>query len=979
MRIIKDLNSTFLLLLLLFVIVSALVFAADDSTRELYQQAEQRYSRGDYMGALLLFDRVISQDSLGTLGADARFKKAMCLLQLERYDASLDIFHALEDRYTWSRYEEYVPFWVGYIHNKRENYEASVKPLYRYLSREEGTYSTQARLLLAQALLTLGKPDEAEKVLEKYIQEADEDLEPRAFLLYLSLLLQSEEYSRVLEEIDSRESLLSGLSQAEAGPYVTLYRGEALWGLSRKEEASKLYMKLLSRGDKISSVSHKRLFSFYREKGNQEKMTEIIGSAETLLANQEGLLEDFWLRIGVSFSEKGNYQRGKEYLLRVWRLSENDAKRGTAALHLAEVYILEGDQDRAAEIMNKALELEWKEKADLLWRRARLALSRHRWEEAEAYFSQFISTFPENQLLGKAKYYRAFALYKMQSYTSAYDLLSKVPKEIREADYLGPLLRLRSKLAERMGKEEVALEGTREYLDHNPKDIAARADLVRLYYKKSDYQRVIEAEEKLRKEVPGYWEEDPLEGTIISYITGLAMISERHYQKAEHYLTRALEQKEAIEEFEGLLPYITFYLGWTRYSSSSYQEAYDELSRFVKNYPNHSLSGEATYVAGWCAYALGNYEEAVDQFGLFTADKYGGEKKIHGIFMHAKALVQLDKREKAILLFERISRDYPDSPYGDDALYEYANTLIDLGKEELAIEAYSSFPFLYPEASLTEQALYRKAEVLMNIEQYEEASEAFYEYRSAYPDGALYDAALYWGGMASKKAGKSQAALLLWDILIKQEQESPFLGEALKESAELYEDQGNYSKALSYYQKLSARFPELGKRFSAGEKASKIEYLLLGKTDREAELSVIIGKEGGVSTRKGREAMLELSRVYMYKTGNRQDLALPLLKKVVEAEDIDAETAARGKYLQGEYYYRKGKLREAGSRFLQAAISYPRDRDFMASSLYRAAEMALLAGYQQDAEEIVERITKNFPDSQWSEAATDLLKEGGSR
>ena len=117
----------------------------------------------------------------------------------------------------------------------------------------------------------------------------------------------------------------------------------------------------------------------------------------------------------------------------------------------------------------------------------------------------------------------------------------------------------------------------------------------------------------------------------------------------------------------------------------------------------------------------------------------------------------------------------------------------------------------------------------------------------------------------------------------------------------------------------------------------------------------------------------------MYKTGNRQDLALPLLKKVVEAEDVDAETAARGKYLQGEYYYRKGKLREAGSRFLQAAISYPRDRDFMASSLYRAAEMALLAGYRQDAEEIMERITKNFPDSQWSEAATDLLKEGGSR
>lgn len=982
MRNLKRPRGICTLLVVLVSLFATMLVPAQDSTRALYQQAEERYNRGDYMGAQFLYERVIHQDSSGTLGADARFKKAMSFLQLERYDAALDLFRTLENRYTWSRYSDFIPFWVGYIHSKKENFQDSVNPLYVYLNKEEDTYSTQARLLLSQALLQLERAEEAKKVLEVYIRNTQEVPEPRVFLLYLSLLLQSEDYSQVIEEINSIKTLLKDNDRGtwvEVDPYITLYRAEALWGLSRKDEASQLYAKLLSRNDKISSVAHKRLFSYYREKGNQEKMTEIIGSAETVLSDRNNLLEDFWLRIGISYIEKGDYQRGKEYLLRVWKLSREAEKRGTAALYLARLYELQGDDGLAEEIMDQALVLEWKQKDDLLWRRARHALSQKQWEAAEQYFSNFIDLYPEHTLLGKAKYYRAFALYRMQRYTPAQDILSSVPKEIREADYLGPLLRLRSKLAEKIGNEEAALEGTREYLEYNPEDIAARADLVRLYYSRADYLRVIEEEEKLNNQVPDYMEKNPLEGTIISYITGLALLGEREYQKAGIYLMRALEEREAVEEFNQLLPYILFYLGWSHYSSSSYQEAYEELLRFTKEYPQHSLAAEATYLTGWCAYAMGEYEKAVAQFGLFTADKYSGKRKVHGIFMHAKTLIQLKKQEKAILLFERISRDYSDSPYGDDALYEYADTLSDLGQMELAIEAFSSFPYLYPGNPLTEQALFRKGEILMNIARFQEASESFYEYRSRYPQGALYDASLYWGGMASKKAGEPQAALLLWEILIQQDEESPFLGEALKESAELYEAQGNYRKALSHYQKLITRFPELADRFSAGGKAEKIEYLLLGKTDREAELSVTIGKEGGVSTRKGREAMLELSRVYIYKTGNRQDLALPLLERLVEAEDVDAETAARGMYLQGEYYYRRGKLREAGSRFLKAALTYPKDRDFMASSLYRAAEMALLAGYRRDAEEIIERIEKNFPNSQWSDAAERLLKKGVSQ
>ena len=139
-----------------------------------------------------------------------------------------------------------------------------------------------------------------------------------------------------------------------------------------------------------------------------------------------------------------------------------------------------------------------------------------------------------------------------------------------------------------------------------------------------------------------------------------------------------------------------------------------------------------------------------------------------------------------------------------------------------------------------------------------------------------------------------------------------------------------------------------------------------------AELSAIISRKG-LETREGRVAMYELARIYIYKSGSKQNLAPRLLDELVSFSDEDPEYAAKAHYLYGEYYYRKNELQKAAQSFLQTVLTYTDDRDFSAQALYRAAEMAIISGNRKDAEELVKRIETLFPSSSWIEEGQKLL------
>jgi TolA-binding protein len=218
--------------------------------------------------------------------------------------------------------------------------------------------------------------------------------------------------------------------------------------------------------------------------------------------------------------------------------------------------------------------------------------------------------------------------------------------------------------------------------------------------------------------------------------------------------------------------------------------------------------------------------------------------------------------------------------------------------------------------------------------------------------------------------------VLLWEKLAGEHKGSPFRADALRRTAEAYAGRGDYAKAIDLLTAVYQEYPEEAKVYGTADRLEELRYLQRGAGDREAALSSVIGREGGARTARGREAMLELAQLYIYEGSNRLELAPPMLDAVTLKQE--PASAARAQYLLGEYYYRKKELAGAAQAFLTAAAMNPDDADGTASALYRAAEMLALAGSTADAREVVARLERYFPGSQWTAEARKLL-QGGAR
>jgi TolA-binding protein len=345
-------------------------------------------------------------------------------------------------------------------------------------------------------------------------------------------------------------------------------------------------------------------------------------------------------------------------------------------------------------------------------------------------------------------------------------------------------------------------------------------------------------------------------------------------------------------------------------------------------------------------------------------------------FLQGRSLVNLEQLDEASQVFRAIYTREPDSGFADDALFESASILAEQGRWSDAAATYGQLADRYAGSPLAEEALYKRAEVLGSAGEYQKAKDAYLEYRRRFPKGRLVDASLYWGGLASSELGEKFEAVLQWERLIETYPESPFVVDALRRTADAYADRGDYRRAIQLYTSLNERFPEEARSYGVPRRLDELRFQLQGLSDREAVLSSIIGREGGARTQKGREAMIELSRMYIYEGSGRVELAFQMLQSVVEKKD--PATTAQSEFLLGEYYYRKNNPVKASEEFLKAAYTNPEDRDLMAASIYRAAEMMSLAGRRADVQELVGRLEQHFPGSPWTAEARKLT-EGGSR
>ena len=953
---------------ILLLTVSALASYGQSLDRRLYQDAENRFRSKDYQVALQKYLELIDEFPLSRFVPDAQFRRAVSLFRLGQIDESLEVFRTVESKYRATGFLPFVPFWIGVIsYNEKEYIEASAN-LSRYLESGETSLLGQARLILAVSENQLGNTDSAIRQLES-LRDAGFEEQLSAIPFLASLYVRTKAYESVISLVSNRDT--SSLLLADQRR-LTLYEAEARWHLDEKTRASELYESLRNTSPDISSVAYQRLFAYYQTQNDEAALQQIVLDAEIELSGRPEVLSEFWLRIGIESYQDTKLDLARSYFQRVWNLRQTTPIDGLVPLYLSELFVLENRHDDATDILELFSTISDSRRELILFRLGGIYLETEQWPLARDRLTTFLDEFPDSRYFSEGSYLLSYSLYRNGERTAALERIDSILTAARSGAFTDRLLRLQSVLFKQVNELSSSVDTLRQYIPLQPGDAPARMDLIKLLFRLKKYAEVIR-EVELLFDIPPFSDENSPFFLLTQYMYGLSLIDSQNYGDAANALELITDKAVESAGLDLIYPYTLFYRGWAYYRSSEYEIAEENFSGVVDGSPEHELYPRAAYLAGWCAFVIGEYARA-ERHLLAAESSSDPGLRIKSNFMLAKSLLGQGRTDEAAILFENIYLGEQDAPLADDALFEYAGSLSLLAKLDQSVDTYEILKDVFPSSPLAEESMYKRGELYFDAGRYEEAREAYYEHRISFPRGSLYDAALYWGGMASLESGEPFGAVLLWEKLIESYSDSAFRADSLRRTAEVYEESGDFRKALNYYGEMISVYPEEAEAISADLRAEKLRYLILGQGEREAELSVIIGRDG-TETQEGREAILELARIYIFKSGSKQNLAPPFLDQLISAQEVDPSTAAQAQYLYGEYYYRKNDLRRAANEFIKAISIYSEDRDLSAQALFRAAEMAKLSGNIDEAADLVKQIETSFPQSQWVEEGKKLLEE----
>jgi len=963
-------------------LVLGFVVYGQTSAREIFQQAENRFQNQDYELAIERYDALARQYPLSEYVPDAQYRKAVALFRLGRFQESLDLLQRVETRFRSTQYLDYIPFWKGIVAYHLGEYERATSNLEEYLAGSgQLEEESQARLYLALSYVAQDKTADAVAMLELLVSQASRpEQEDYAVALLLSLYLKQERYQ---DALTLYETLNTAEITSSWKDNITLYAAEAYRATGDTATARELYGSLKSAAPGVATVAFQRLFQMARTSGSEEQLFDVLRQAEEALAGRTDILKDFWLRVGIEAYKDGKYDLSELYFQRLWDLRSTVPVESTVPVYLSELYQRRGDNARAISLLRSYLEEQGSGHPEVLFQLGSVYTRAGEWGRAGATFYELLSEFPDTQHYGEAVYQYAFSLYKSNDSARALTVISDQLATGKVGAYRQDLLWLSATIHRERGENQEALQALREYIPLNQGNIDARLEYVKLLFAVGQYDAALAEATRLFDDFPDLQEKRPEVYVQAEYVYGLSEISRKNYGKALSYLERvpaSAEQLRAISskpDLQVIGPYVLYYRGWAHYRLGDYRKAIDSFDLLISDAPANEFSPRAAYLAGWSAFTIQDYASAEQYLNRLNAMRPPEPLQVEGTFLLGQTLNATGRLQEAGLQFRNVFIDHPSSEYADDAMYEYAGVLLKMDRIDEAVSRYRDLYQQYPRSPLAEEGMYKRGEILLQHNKYEDARNAFFEYRSNFPDGRLFHAALYWGGVASYNLGEASGALLLWEKLINEYRQSPFRADAMQRSADVYENQGEYRKALNVLTEFIAAYPDQARAAGARRKADELVLLIGGLSEREAALWVRIDENNRAETDAGRKAIIDLARMVIYEGSGssvNESLVVPLLEAVASKQKADPARAAQATFLLAEYRYRLGDTEQAANLFLQAATIHPSDSDLVSHALYRAAEMMSLAGKQAQVEELVNQLEKRFPDSEWTAEAKKLLK-----
>jgi TolA-binding protein len=937
------------------------------SEADLFAEAESRYLGGAYAAALEAYDAFAEAYPRSSLVPDARYRRAVALLRLERWQEASDALREVETRWRATRWIAYVPLWQGIALYHLGSPSLALERLERFLAgTPDPDLTPQALLHKGLCLVSLDDPTGAEAALANLLADWPEASNRSYAKVALGTLLARRGAWTEL-------AALTAEAPADVDPWrerLALLRSEALWETGQRDAAAALARTLVSsRDDEIALPAYQRLFASAELTGDLPTMQSLTQAAEVRFASSPPVLVNLWTRTGAASYRRGNRELAEYFLGRAWGLRERTAVGEIAVLYLAEARLDRGDAAGARGVLEDFLASGQPGTGAALMRLGDAALATGDFAGAAARYTEFLEAYPASERRTEAGYLLAYSRYRQGRYPDAAAAVDRFAGQ--PGPFARDLGRLRVALLKREGRLEDALAETDALIAGDDRDARARLERMKLLFQLDRLADLPAEADALAERVPDLAAADPYAFLLVAYLRGLGQVARKEWRSAAASLDVVQDPAAERAGLGAIVPWARYYLGWAAVRGGSLDRAAAVLDEMAARWPSHELAQRGLFLAGWARFSLQAWNEAADRFSRAAT---GSDRDIasRSQYLRAKSLQNAGRLAEASTAFRTMADAQPRTDLSDDALYEYASIADSLGSTSAAADAFARLARDFPDSTFAETALFARAESLRKGGKNADAQAAYALYRRTYPKGSLVDASLYWGGVAAAAGGEPFAAVLVWEQLASAHPASPFRPAAMLKTAEVYAGARQLPKALELYDRISAEYPEEALEAGSRVRAEELRYQIAGVSDREAELLARIRATAGTPRR---EAQVELARLYVLSGEKKVEDGYQLALRVIAEKD--PLPASRALAVAAEYWYRKGDLLEAARKFLEAAATGAADAELAASSIYRAAEMMRLAERPEDVRELVRRLEQTFPASPWTARARKLAGEEG--
>lgn len=955
------------LLMILFLAASGLW--AQNQDRDLFTEAENRFSQKAWEAALERYSRLLQDFPLSVFAGEAVFRSGLSNLQLTRWDEALRQFSTAAQRWPDAAFAPEIPYWQA-VTQLEAGRPREALPLLDAILKPTGPLRLKAPALLAQARASTALEDwpAARRQLEALAQDEGEGFWNQEYAVTL--------YFNALSRLKDWDSLTAAAGKITFKPgkaaleRLNFWKAEALTAKGRTAEARPLYQALEDSSDPVASIVYQRLFNQYLEAGDRGALEALLSKAGLKLAGNPALLAEFRIRAGILAYKQGQWAQAEAALSQVWSQWPGQAVPGVVPFYLSLLKDKAGQSAAGLELLRRYLGAPGPDNAELLLlQQGKLEAGLGQWSEAQATFTRLLTSWPDSPDAGRYRLWQSLAAAKRAPDLKTLELVRANQAAARDAGLDSWFLKIRTGLENKLGLDDQALAGLKAYLPLAPGDVRARLDYAGLLLQKKRWAEALAA---LAPVDAGLKNTDPAGWFQYRFFSGLALTGLGRFAEAKDPLTEVA--KSAAASAADFKPYAAFYLGWAliKINPPDFAAAATAFGQVASEWPGHSLRPRALWQAGTAALNARLYPQAETWFRQLLQTAQAWSPEFQAPLQLARVLAAQGKTDEARKQLTDIGRRLPAVGFAAEAAFELARLWEKDNNLPAAAEAYKAMARQFPASPLAEEALYHRGEILFAQGDWTGARDAYNDYRTAWPKGRWGDAALYWSGEASLALKENFAAALVWITLADSWPDSRLRAPALKKTAEVYFAAGDYKTARQYLKDLQAADAVQAKALGAQERLDQIELMLKGQTEEEARLIVSLNKNKRAQSPEGRKAMVDLARLYLFEDGRRLGEAKTLLEEVLRGPE-DGDVQARAQYFLGEYWYRSSDLPRAGQEFLKVRSFKPTDKDLTASSLYRAAEMILYAGNRDQAKQIIDALEKAFPKSDWVLQGRKLL------